>query len=123
MKFSWKIPIKFQIQKYLSVNIERYLMYLDWVQGVSWKKLKFMDESHFIEKNLGQRKVLGLRNCRRYMRFNDLHQPHATLTILIGMNEKLPIYCDYCEDSNNQYDFFNFVTDAINDNALCPEIF
>jgi hypothetical protein len=53
MKWSWKVPTSFQIWKYTQENIEKYLMYIEWVQGVSDKsKLKYLDESHFVPRQL-----------------------------------------------------------------------
>jgi hypothetical protein len=34
MGWSWKVPTNFQIAKYNSHNIARYLAFLEWVQGI-----------------------------------------------------------------------------------------
>lgn len=48
-------------------------------------KLKFLDEAHIMAKDLLNRKVLGLRNHRVYMKANTLHSARASITILISI--------------------------------------
>jgi hypothetical protein len=58
MNWSFKVPTSFQIHKYSTENIERYTMFIEWIQSIEdWSKLKFLDEAHFIARNLTKGKI------------------------------------------------------------------
>ena len=65
--WSWRVPVAFQIQKYRRENIARYLDYVRGVRQIPPSKLKFLDESHIVSKDLHKRKVLGKVNCRTWV--------------------------------------------------------
>jgi hypothetical protein len=89
--------------------------------------LKFLDEAHIMAKDLLNRKILGLRNHRVYMKANTLHSARASITILISITDIFlqnflisgcSIYIDYREDTNDQYNFLEFVLSAIAQNMF-----
>jgi hypothetical protein len=115
MGWSWKVPTNFQIAKYNSHNIARYLAYLEWVQSIEdWSTLKFCDESHIVPHKIGNRKVLGLVNQRVYTRDSTLNQASSSITVMtfLDPDQLIPLWVDYREESNNQWDFLEFVLGA-----------
>jgi len=112
MGWSWKVPTTFQISKYTVANMSRYVHYLQWVSRVPWSKLKFLDESHIVSKQLHNRKVLGLRNHRTYARAQTIHETSASLTILTSLDPTEPVYMSYREETNTGHDFLDFVIDC-----------
>jgi hypothetical protein len=105
---SWDGFGKIQIAKYNSRNIACYLAFLEWVQGIeNWFTLKFCDESHIISQKIGNQKVLGLVNQCVYTRDSTLNQASSSITIMISLDldQPVPLWVDYREESNNQWDF------------------
>jgi len=107
-RWSWKVPTRFQIQKYSAANLIRYLNYLQTVQQIPPSKLKFADESHLVSKDLTKRTVLGMKCTRVYVKEKTLHEAHASLTVLVS-HSGAPITFDYREESNTQWNFTDFV--------------
>jgi len=66
MGWSWKIPTKFQIQKYTVENMEIYVDYITTVPLIDWNRLKFLDEGHFVSRQLDNGKLLWLSGSRNY---------------------------------------------------------
>jgi hypothetical protein len=139
MGWSSKIPISFQIQKYNGPNLLRYVSYLNLMQSdaVDIKKVKFADESHFTKKVykgmknkdkklnliyqiieitcshiLGKR-CWGLKSNRVYNKVCDLEDTVGTLTLFCGLDEDVPVYIEYNENTNDQYTFANALFRAI----------
>jgi len=83
-----------------------------------WRQLKFLDESHFVWKQLETRKVLGLQNKRHYITQNNLHQKSSSITILTSLDKFHPITIDYREESNSQEDFLCFLLRLIEDENI-----
>jgi hypothetical protein len=50
-RWSWKNVEYKQTHKYKPENIARYGKYLLWVAEQDWKKLKFLDEAHFVNRS------------------------------------------------------------------------
>lgn len=108
MGWSWKVPCKFQINKYNQANMLYYVDYLLGIQLAPLEKLKFADESHIVSKNLGTSHCWGLKNQRVYLKEQTLHAAHASITILTSLNGR-PVVADYREETNTQWDFVDFV--------------
>jgi len=49
-RWSWKKPGKVQIQKYTHENMKYYFEWIIGIQGIPWKRLKFLDEAHCVSK-------------------------------------------------------------------------
>lgn len=99
MGWSWKVPCKFQINKYNQANMLYYVDYLLGIQLAPLEKLKFagmitmsifahwcIDESHIVSKNLGTSHCWGFKNQRVYLKEQTLHAAHASITILTSLN-------------------------------------
>lgn len=53
--WSWKVPTKFQLNKYTFSNLMYYCTYLQLVIEIPLDKLKFCDEAHIVSKDLGKK--------------------------------------------------------------------
>lgn len=53
--WSWRVPTKFQLHKYSASNMAYYCTYLQAIQAIPLEKLKFVDESHIISRDLTSR--------------------------------------------------------------------
>jgi len=111
MGWSWKVPVQFQLQKYTIDNLQHYLHYISAVQQMDFHKLHFLDEAHFVSKNLTNGKVVGLVNQRVWVKQNTLHSKNGTLTILTSLVGD-PVVCSYTTDNNSQHAFLDFVVDC-----------
>lgn len=90
--------------------MKRYVDYLLAIQTLDPTKLKFCDESHIVSKDLDDGKMLGMVSERVYRRASSLHSRHASLTLLTNFgNPDEPVVIDYREETNTQWDFYNFV--------------
>lgn len=119
MGWSWKVPTRFQIQKYNTRNLLRYFNYLDGVQLIPMEKLKFADESHIVSKNLTKRKVLGVKSHRVYLKEHTLHHAHASITVMTSLTGA-PIVYSYREETNTQWNFTDFVFYCCIEGHLLP---
>eukprot|EP01127_Copromyxa_protea_P009194 TRINITY_DN214_c0_g2_i3.p1 TRINITY_DN214_c0_g2~~TRINITY_DN214_c0_g2_i3.p1 ORF type:complete len:341 (-),score=28.50 TRINITY_DN214_c0_g2_i3:73-1095(-) len=109
MGWTWRVPVHFQVLKYTTENMKRYMLYLLWVRQQDWSKLKFMDESHIVSRQLHKRRVLGLKNKRTYLKRRTLHDASASLTIMTSLDTVEPVVMTYRKESNTQWDFLEFV--------------
>jgi len=116
-RWSWKVPTRFQIHKYTTTNMIRYLNYLQWIQSVPQERLKYTDESHIVSKDLHKKAVLGMKSTRVYVPNRSLSEAHASLTILVS-SHGTPITFDYREESNTQWNFTNFILHCCRTEAL-----
>jgi hypothetical protein len=49
-RWSWKVPTVVQLHKFTNENIERYINYVVFVAGIPLRRLKFVDEIHFVSR-------------------------------------------------------------------------
>lgn len=59
--WSWRIPNRFQANKYSFTNLYYYTQYLLFISTIPIEKLKFADESHVVCKDLASKRVLGMK--------------------------------------------------------------
>jgi len=78
---------------------------------VDVRRLRFLDEAHFVSKNLTNGKVLGMVNQRVWVKQSTLHSKNGTLTILTSLVDD-PVVCAYTTDNNSQHSFLDFVVDC-----------
>eukprot|EP01127_Copromyxa_protea_P011927 TRINITY_DN3060_c0_g1_i1.p1 TRINITY_DN3060_c0_g1~~TRINITY_DN3060_c0_g1_i1.p1 ORF type:complete len:252 (-),score=32.32 TRINITY_DN3060_c0_g1_i1:284-1039(-) len=110
MGWTWRVPVHFQVLKYTPANMKRYFLYLLWIRQQDWTKLKFMDESHIVSRQLHKRRVLGLKNKRTYLKRRTLHDASASVTIMTCLDDpEEPVVMAYRRESNTQWDFLEFV--------------
>jgi hypothetical protein len=118
MGWTWRVPVHFQVLKYTTQNMQRYILYLLWARQQDWTKLKFMDESHIVSRQLHKRRVLGIKNKRTYLRRQTLHDASASLTIMTSLDPEEPVVMTYRKESNTQWDFLEFVLYCISIDRL-----
>jgi len=116
--WSWRVPTRYQLAKYTQDNLDRYYIYLHWIQDLDWKRLKFLDESHIVPKSLYKQKVLGIKGTRTFIPNDSLNEPHASITILTQLEKDEPVVVTYRELTNNQWDFTDFIVYACGIGAL-----
>jgi len=85
------------------------------LQSIPLDKLKFCDEAHFVTQ-LNKKKVLCVIGQWKYIPNNTLHSKLASLTLLTSISE--PIFFDFHEESNTQYDHLDFVFSALSHGVL-----
>jgi transposase len=118
--WSWKIPICFQLRKYTTTNLERYLHYTTAIAKLDPTKLRFLDEAHFVSKELSNHKVLSLVNHCAYVKQSTLNQKNGTFSrcLLIIVTGTLtiitslvgpPLVCTYTEETNSAASFLDFI--------------
>jgi len=94
--------------------------FVDWVQTISWERLKFCDESHIVQRELRKTRVLGLVNDRKWIADKTLHSKSASITLLVSCTSDNPIFYDYREESNTQFNHLDFVAAALAHGKLVP---
>jgi len=90
-----------------------YIDFLNEIQKIPIGKIKFADECHIVSKDLGVKKVLGLVNNRSFISENTINESNASLTILTTLTHEAPVIIDYRIESNNQWDFTDFVSSLL----------
>lgn len=104
--------------KYTKENIERYFNHVlampDIIAEVSMKKVKYLDEVHYVTKTLHKQKGIGPRGKRIVLPVDcDLSESYS-MTLLTNPNdEKIPYAANLRKGSNTQYDFCLFVCHCI----------
>jgi len=94
-RWSWKVPVRFHHAKYSADNIDRYLNYILWIQDIPWYKLKFVDECHFVGRNLHKKNALGPINQRiTVVKHAPLGESYS-LTLLTSLSSsRFPYFVD-----------------------------
>lgn len=106
--------------------LARYFSYLDWLETVDPLRLKFLDESHFVPKQLakGNGHVWSVKGSRFYTRNNALAQARfvnlvllflvfnlsASVTLITSISpaQEVPIFIDYRVETNDQVTYYLF---------------
>jgi len=119
---SWRWSMKTasykQINKYTWKNICLYGCFLYWVQSADLTRLKFLDEGHFVSRELVRQKARGPINEPVVATSSEALDESYSLTILCHFRQhasslRLPVYAHIRKESNNQWDFFKFIVSAI----------
>jgi len=111
-RWSWKIPTLVQLNKFSPKNKQAYAHYLASVLNIPVEKLKFMDESHVVERHLSKRKVLSMVNERRWISDRSLHGKSFTIMFLCLIIEGKECFFHINQEINTALNVFNFVQDA-----------
>ena len=107
--WSWRVPTRFQTNKYTYSNLLYYCAYIQTIQTIPFEKLKFVDEAHVVSKDFGNSRVLGLVGKRTYTREKTINEPSASLTLLTSLIDEVPFFIDYRIQSNTQWNFADFL--------------
>jgi len=109
-KWTWKRPIRRQIEKYSISNIRRYFEYLYGVHNIPLERLKFLDEAHFVSKTLHRHEALGEMGEPVFVITSAQLDVSYSLTLMTTLSD--PLRCciiDLRENSNTQWDFASFL--------------
>jgi hypothetical protein len=88
-------------------------MFIEWVQNFKdLSKLKYLDESHFVCRQLSNGKVWALREKRVYTRENTLAEPSTSVTLIVSVNPTTPLFYDFRIENNDQV--FLFINSFVN---------
>jgi len=112
-RWSFHFPNHEQLQKYEPDNVQYYIEFFFGLRELSWKKLKFFDESSYCPRQLAKRKILGPRNQpRTVQRRQNLNEPSLTTSVLLcPKNKESPVKLNIKEGTNNAFDFLdNIIT-------------
>jgi len=111
--WSWKKPSYKQIQKYTQKNLARYQAYTQWIAAQDLSKLKFMDEVHFVSKNVNQNKGLSPKGQNIILVQKEHFAESYSVSCLCSLTDQDPTYITCRKNSNDQTDFFEFVLNCI----------
>jgi len=119
-RWSYRIPERKQLLKYTKANILYYGTYITSIYNIPWERLKFVDEAHFISKDLHRRRAIGLKGSRTHVVVKDgLINTSLSLTIMTSLsNTEQPIVCSARNNSNTEVDFAGFILYCIQDGHL-----
>jgi transposase len=118
--WNWRVPTRFQINKYSFNNLYYYTQYIESITKLPFEKIKFVDESHVVSKDLHSKRILGIKGRRRWTKENSLHQPSLSLTLLTSLSNNPSLFIDIRVESNTQWDFAEFILQACVNGYLVP---
>jgi hypothetical protein len=95
-----------------------YAKYLECISLIPKEKLKFMDEAHVVARDLASKRVLGITGKRTYTQESTLSLPSGSISLLLSLTNDVPFFIDYRIESNNQFDFANFIFEACKNGYL-----
>jgi len=91
------------------------------MHSVDPTRCKFADEGHFVSRDLFRQQALSERGQRVYItRCGDLSTTFTTILTDLSATAPRPLFVKLTENSNTQYDFLEFVCDAIDEGHLQP---
>jgi hypothetical protein len=118
-RWSWKRPCVQHIRKYTPANIRAYTHWVAVVPQLPMRRLKFVDESHFVSRQLHRNRAVGPVGASVYLRDGrDLAESYSTTLLLDLTNEDNPFFFDVRAESNNEWDFYRFVLSAVDAGRL-----
>jgi hypothetical protein len=95
--------------KFIFIRLEIYLMFMEWVQSFEDKtKLKYLDEAHFVPRQLNNGKVWGLKAKRVYTSVNFLSEKSSSVTLIVSLNPEKPLFLDLRIENNDQVSYLVF---------------
>jgi len=121
-RWSYKTPERKQILKYTKENISYYGTYITTAYCIPWDRLKFMDEGHFVSKDLHRKRAIGPKGTRSHTVVQDGLNKSLSLTIMTTLsNPNVPVVCSSPRaESNSEYDFADFVIYCLEYKHLTP---
>ena len=110
LHFSYRKLNVIQKAKFTDENINYYYSFINWIQSIDCSKIVWIDESHFDSRKQKPRFGRG-RKGKAINFINDTSiQENFSLSALMRINE--PIYYEIRYDSNDQWDFCQFMIQA-----------
>jgi len=113
-RWSWKTPQYKQLHKYTAQNIDYYFRFGIWIRTLDASKCKFIDESHFVSKNLSRNRALGPTGEAVVLLREASLTESFTLTLITDFaNQEQPVYVSIQENSNTQFGFLRVILEAL----------
>jgi hypothetical protein len=117
--WTWKKPIRRQIEKYSHHNILNYLDFLWGVNELPFERIKFLDEAHFVSKDLHSRVAMGEEGEPVFVITSAKLDLSYSLTLLTSLSDPArSCVIDLRTNSNSQWDFASFVLFCLQNNHL-----
>jgi hypothetical protein len=110
MRYSYRKLNVIQKAKFTDENINYYYLFLAWIQTIDCSRIIWIDESHFDSRKQKPRHGRGRKGKVLNFVNNTSIQENFSLTALMRINQ--PIFFDIRHDSNDQWDFYNFMITA-----------
>jgi len=137
-RWSWKKPAVQHLHKYSSENIRYYADWVTLIPHLPMRRLKFVDEAHFVSRKLHRSHMLAPTGVQPYLRDSTNLDDSFSLTLLTDIsgcddddddegahvsNEtpRNPFYIDIRSSSNTEEDYLAFITAAVDAGHLCRE--
>lgn len=112
--WTWRQSKIVAANKFSLHNMQYWAEFTSLVTEIDWRRLKFMDESHCVSKDLGRSKRCGPTG-KPLRVFDDFpNQTRVTLSVLTAVDQPhAPLFYSITQDINDRWSFFDFVMDAI----------
>jgi len=115
--WTWKKPFHIQINKFSPRNVARYQTYCDWVLNLTAEelvKVKFMDECHFVSKDVWKRYALGQKKERCVVVQKGDFSESFSLSCICSIDSTVPAtYYTTRKSSNSQFDWLAFIVEVV----------
>lgn len=123
-----------QLQKYTPENLARYAAHTTWIAEQDLDKLIYMDEVHVVSKGMcvcsdgvlltrvldvSQQRALAPTGDKVILLRGEHFGKTYSVSVLCSLGED-PLFLAAREDSNDQYDFFSFIVQALASGYLKP---
>ena len=114
-----KRPTHQQIQKYSITNIQWYWQHITGILTVPYKKLKYLDEAHFVSKDLHAQYALSEKEEHSIIYTSAKLDSSYSLTLMTTLADPdQTCVVDLRYKSNTQWDFLHFIEFVIEKNYL-----
>jgi len=118
-RWSLKRPTHLQLQKFSQGNLLRYVRYAVGILQVPVAKIKYLDEAHFVSRELQTKQAWGERGEKVYVFSNANLKTSFSLTVLTRLDSAdSSVVADIHYESNTQWDFMAFIIYCIQSGAL-----
>jgi len=112
--WSWRDARIVSQNKFAPNNVQYWGEFASLVPEIDWRRLKFMDESHCVSKDLSRSKRCSPvgKTLRVFDEFPN--ETRLTLSVLTAVDKpRAPLFYSITADINDRWSFFTFVMDAI----------
>ncbi len=119
--WTWRQSKVIAANKFSQHNIQYWADFATLITDVDWRRLKFMDESHCVSKDLIRAKRCGPTGKALRVFDEFPNQTRLTLSVLTAVDQpQAPLFYSITPDINDRWSFFTFVMDAIDAGYIGP---
>lgn len=118
MGYSKKKSVIWNIGKFTEENVDYYMKFLFFISKQDPKKIKVLDESHFDGRSSKVRFGRAKKGKKSYQTNSTPLKEKCSLSLIVALSETEPFYYTLREDSNDEFDFLQFILDALEDGFL-----